>query len=101
MWNTKLKFATLTLGTVLTLVGPAVASARDRDDFNQRTIATSQPLSATAKSNGKEKSNEFAWNANASNKDGIAIAFGIIIPNDHRTYSNGYYDNAGRWCPYR
>ena len=35
MWNTKLGFATLALGSFLTLLGPAAASARDRDDFRQ------------------------------------------------------------------
>ena len=33
--NTKLGFATLALGSFLTLLAPAAAVARDRDDFRQ------------------------------------------------------------------
>lgn len=35
--NTKLGFATLALGSFLTLLAPAVAVARDRDDYRQDT----------------------------------------------------------------
>jgi hypothetical protein len=34
MRNMKLKMATLAIGSVLTLLGPATAAARERDDFH-------------------------------------------------------------------
>jgi hypothetical protein len=37
MWNKKLGFATLALGSFLTLLGPTAASARDRDGYRQNT----------------------------------------------------------------
>ena len=37
MWNKKLGFATLALGSFLTLLAPAAAVARDRDDYRENT----------------------------------------------------------------
>jgi hypothetical protein len=93
MWNNKLKFATLTLGTVLTLAAPAIASARDRDDFRQRD---DRKYSNSFRNRELELRREIErlrlererlaqrWNRNRYN-------------NNHQTYSNGYYDNAGHW----
>jgi hypothetical protein len=97
MWNNKLKFATLTLGTVLTLAVPAIASARDRDDFRQRD---DRSYSNSFRNREIQRRREIErlrlererlaqrWNRNRYN-------------NNHQTYSNGYYDNAGHWHLYR
>ena len=96
MWNNKLKFATLTLGTVLTLAGPAVASARDHDDFRR----DDRNYSNSFRNREIERQRELErlrlererlahrWNRNRYN-------------NNYRMNSNGYYDNAGYWHPYR
>ena len=100
MWNNKLKFATLTLGTVLTLTAPAIASARDRDDFRQRD---DRNYSNSFRNREIERQIERLrlererlererlaqrWNRNRYN-------------NNYRTYSDGYYDNGRHWHPYR
>jgi len=103
MWNTKLKFATLTLGTVLTLAGPAVALARDRDDFRQRddhnftTSFRNREIERQREIERVRLERERFEQRRNRNRFRNSYSYG----NDYRTYSNGYYDNAGRWCPYR
>jgi hypothetical protein len=99
MWNKKMNLATLALGTVLTLAGPAVASAQNRDDFRQRDNRNFT-TSFSFRNREIERRREIEririererlaqrWNRNRYN-------------NNYRTQSNGYYDNPGYSHPYR
>jgi hypothetical protein len=95
MWNNKMKLATLALGTVLTLAGPAVASAQNRDDFRQRDNQRDNRNFTTSfsfRNREIERRREIErlrlererlaqrWNRNRYN---------------YRTQNNGYYDNPG------
>jgi hypothetical protein len=103
MWNKKMNLATLALGTVLTLAGPAVASAQNRDDFRQRD---NRNFTTSFRNREIERQREIEririererlaqrWNRNRYRNS-------YFNGNDHRTYSDGYYDNANRSHPYR
>jgi hypothetical protein len=98
MWNKKLGLATLALGSVLTLLGPTAASARDRDDYRQRddrgysnSFRNRQIELERARQRQRLERERFEqrrnWNRFHTNS----------YSNRDRSFNNGYYDNFGRW----
>jgi hypothetical protein len=105
MWNNKLGLATLTLGSVLTLLGPTVASAQDRGDYRQRDdrgyqrddrgysnsfrnrqieLERARQRQRLERERFEQRRNWDRFHTNSySNRD--------------RSFNNGYYDNFGRW----
>lgn len=105
MWNNKLGLATLALGSVLTLLGPTAASARDRDDYRQRddrgysrddrgysnSFRNRQIELERERQRQRLERERFDqrrnWNRFHTNS----------YSNRDRSFNNGYYDNSGRW----
>jgi hypothetical protein len=98
MWNKKFGFATLALGSVLTLLGPAPASARDRDDYSWRD---DRSYTNSLRNRQIERERERLQKLRAErlrleqrrNRDRYysnQSRYGYQV-------SNGYYDKFGRW----
>ena len=104
MWNNKLGLATLALGSVLTLLGPTVASARDRADYRQTDDRGYQRDDRGYSNSFRNRQIELErerqrqrlererfeqrrnWNRFHTNS----------YSNRDRSFNNGYYDNFGR-----
>jgi hypothetical protein len=97
MWNTKLKFATLTLGTVLTLAVPAMAAPRDRDDFRQRD---DRNFTTSFRNRENERQREIERVRLERERFDQRASHNRYV-NNYRTNNKGYYDSANRWHPYR
>lgn len=98
MWNNKLGLATLAIGSFLTLLGPAVASARDRDDFRQNDSGYRNSYQNRQNDRERERIRlererfEHRQNRNRfyTNSYARPNAYGY-------RETRGYYDNAGCW----
>jgi hypothetical protein len=91
----KLKFATLTLGTVLALAAPAVAAPRDRNDF----VRDDHRVTISFRTREIERQREIE--RLRLERERLARLQNRNRFDNHRTYSNGYSDNANHWHPYR
>jgi hypothetical protein len=102
MWNTKLGFATLALGSFLTLLGPTAASARDRDDYRQnddRGYTSGYTNSFRNRNNEREiarlRQERERFEQQQRNRD-RRYTNSYSNQNSYRE-SGGYYDNSGCW----
>ena len=96
MRNNKFSLATIAVGSLLTLLGPTVASARDRDDFHQNN-------------NGRGFTNSYESRQNDRERERIRLERERFELQQKRNrlkanrfhQTRGYFDNTHRWHDYR
>jgi hypothetical protein len=106
MLKNKFGLATLAVGSILTLLGPAVASARDRDDdhrqgYDSRYDSRYDSHDRDRRIRQQEERERFEHRRNTGSyyKNGYYNSYPRFGVNDYRN-SRGYYDNSGCWHQY-
>jgi hypothetical protein len=110
MLKNKFSLATFAVGSILTLFGPAVASARDRDDNHRQ--GNDSRYDSRYDSHDRDRDNdrgireqqererlEHRRNPVSFYNNRYNNSSPRIVVNGYRN-SNGYYDNAGCWHQY-
>jgi hypothetical protein len=103
MRNKKLSLATLAIGSILTLLGPAAASAQDRNNNRQRN-ERGYTESFNNRQTGFERNREqqrLEQQRPEQRRNWDRFHNSYSNRNSRRSFNDGYYDNAGRWCSYR
>jgi len=91
--NTKLGFATLALGSFLTLLGPTAAVAQGRDDYRQNDNYRYTNSSFRNHETRREKEIRLRLELERLERERLAKQ---RWNRDHR-FNNGYYDRDNSW----
>jgi hypothetical protein len=119
MRNKKLSLATLAIGSILTLLGPAAASAQDRNNYQQNNRQQNnyqqrdQRGPAASFNNSFQNRQQFDNRQNGFGRDRERQRLererleqrrnwdrfhnSYANRNSHRSFNSGYYDNTGCW----
>jgi hypothetical protein len=106
MFKNKVGLATLAIGSILTLLGPAVVSARDRDDnhrqgYDSRYDSRYDSHDRDRRIRQQDERGRFEYRRNTGSyyNNGYNNSYPRGVVNGYRN-SRGYYDNSGCWHQY-